>query len=225
MKNKSLNQLGGICAILVGISYVVVGITHLLIPAEQKTGADPAVFLTSFAQSPTMAILEWWALALGAVLALAVVPAISEKVRSANEGWVRWTGTLATVGFAFTALQYFRYLAIYPTRAATYMAADTATKAAMAANQPIVSLDPQGWLTYGAVGLWFLVVNLLALRNNLWPRLLAYMGIIAAILYWFVVAGFVLQTEILIAIAAAGAVIIGPIWYIWAGLMLRRASP
>jgi len=224
MKNNSLSKLGGICAILVGISYVVVGIANLLTPAEQKIGADAAEFLASFAENSAMSTLEYWAFALGAVLALAVVPAIYDKVRSANKGWVDWTTTLATFGFAFMAIQYFRYLAIYPGRAADYVAADAATKTAMEANQSMMALDPQGWLTFGGVGLWFLVVNLLALRGNIWPKPLAYVGIIGAIVYWLVVPGLALQIETLIVIAAVCAVIVAPIWYIWAGLILRRAS-
>ncbi len=224
MKNNSLSKLGGICSILVGISYLVVGITYTLAPADQKAGADAAKFLMSYAQSPTMITLEYWGFALGAVFALAVVLAVSVKVRSAGEGWVRWTGNLATIGFAFSAVQYFRYLAIYPDRAAAYAAADAATKAAMAANQSMMALDPQGWLTFGGVGLWFLVINMLALRGNLWPKILAYVGIIGAIAYWLVVAGFVLQIGTLVAIAAASAIIVGPVWYIWIGLILQRTS-
>ncbi len=224
MKDNTLSRLGGICSILVGISYVVAGIAYLLVPAEQKAGADPAAFLTSFAQNPSMSTVEYWAFALGAVLALAVVLAISEKVRSANEGWVRWTSSLALVGFAVAAIQYFRYVALYPGRAAAYATADAATKAALAANQSMMALDPDGWLAFGGVGLWFLVVNLLALRGNIWPKPLAYVGIAGAIAYWFVVAGFALEVGVFVTIAAAAAVIVGPIWYIWAGLILRRAS-
>jgi hypothetical protein len=225
MKDNTLGKLGGTCSILAGISYIVVGIAYLLLPAEQRPGADPAKFLLSFAQNPTMAMLEYGAFALGAVLALAVVPAVSERVRSVNEGWVRWASNLAIVGFAVTAMNYFRYLALHPGRAAAYVAGDAATKAAIAANLPPIALDPQGWLMFGGVGLWLLVVNLLALRGNIWPKPLTYVGIAGAIMYWFVVAGFVLQVETLIAIAAGlGGVILGPIWLIWAGLTLRRAS-
>lgn len=225
MKDNSLSRFGGMCSILVGISYVVAGIAYLLVPAEQKAVGDPAAFLSSFAQHPTVATLEYRAFALGAALAIAVVLAVSERVRSAHQGWVRWTSSLATVGFAVTAIHYFRYVALYPGRAAAYVAADTATKAALAANQSLMSMDPDGWLMFGGVGLWLLVVNLLALRGNIWPKALAYVGIAGAIAYWFVVAGLVLLVEVFVTIAAAAAVILGPIWYIWAGLVLRRTSP
>src|SRR3990172_934414 len=223
MKNNTMSRLGGACSMLVGVSYVMAGIAYLRVPAEQKAGVDPAAFLASFAQNPSMALLQYWAFALGAVLALAVVPSISEKVRSANEGWVRWTSYLALVGFAVAAIQYFRYVALYPARAEAFVNGDATTKAALAANQSMIALDPNGWLVFGGGGLWFLVVNLLAMRGNIWSKPLAYVGIVGAIAYWFVVAGFVLEVEVLITIAAVAAVIVAPIWYIWAGLILRQA--
>jgi hypothetical protein len=224
MNEGTTRKLGGTCSILVGVSYIVVGIAYLLLPAEQKAGADPGPFLASFAQSPLMTTLEYWGFALGAVFALAVVPAISDRVRSANEGWVRWTNTLATVGFAVAAVQYFRYLALYPANAAAYATGDAATRAAVAANQATMALDPNGWLDFGGVGLWFLVINLLALRGGQWPKTLAYVGIAGAIAYWLVVAGFVFEIGLFVTIAAAAAIVLGPIWYIWVGLTLRRPA-
>ena len=88
----------------------------------------------------------------------------------------------------------------------------------------MMSIDPHGWLTFGGVGLWLLVVNLLALRRNIWPKPLAYVGVASAIAGWFVAIGLFLSVEIFVTIGTA-AVIVGPIWYIWAGLVLRRTSP
>ena len=224
MEGKKLLKLGGICSILVGISYLVVGITYVLGPAEQRPGATSADFLTSFAQDPLMSTLMYWAFALGAVFAIAVVLAISEMMLSASEGWVRWTSNLAVIGFAVTALDYFRFLALYPAMAATYAAGDAVIKTATEASQFALSLDPYGWLMFGAVGLWFLVVNLLAINENSWPKILAYVGIAGGIAYLLVVAGYVLQIYTLNLIAAVGAIIIGPIWYIWTGLRLQQEA-
>ena len=225
MRDDSVRMLGGTCSILVGLSYVVAGIAYLLMPVPQQTWADPGAYLSSFAQDPMMSTIENWALALGALCALAVVPAVSQRVRSANEGWVRWTSTLALSGFAVAAVQYFRYLALHPARAAAYIAADPGTKAAIAANQYMMLLDPFGWLTYGGVGSFFLVANVLALQRGIWPRSLASVGIAGGIAYWLLLAGGVLRLEMLMTIAVALGVIMAPIWYVWAGLILRRASP
>jgi len=200
------------------------GIAYLLLPPAQKVTGDPAAFLSSFAENNTMVTLQYWSFALTGLLGLAVVLAISERARSVSEGWVRWTSHLAVVGFAFIALQYFRYMSIYPERAAAFVAGDEVTKAAIAANQSLVGVDPNGWVTYGFIGIWFLVVNLLALSGDIWPKFLSYVGIVGAIAYGIVVAGLASQQEILVTIAAGAAVIVAPIWYIWAGVVLRQSN-
>jgi hypothetical protein len=221
MKDNTLNKLGGTCSIILGILYLVIGITYLLLPAEQRPGIADDMFLPSLAQNPTILIIQWWAFALSGLLGIAVVLAVSESVRSANEGWVRWTSNLAILGFAVVAINNFRNIDFQPGRAAAYMEGDALIKTALEVSGPF-SLDPQGWLGFGAVGLWVLVVSLLTLRAGTWPRALTYLGITVAVVYWLVVAGFVSNQETLIAIGAAlGGIILGPIWYIWTGLRLR----
>jgi hypothetical protein len=223
MKDNTLSKLGGTCSILLGISYVLVGISALLMPAAQKTGTFEQL-IVSITQNPTMILLNWWAKALGAVFALGAVAAISATVRAGNEGWVRWTSNLAIVGFAVTAIDNFRLQFLVPLRAAAYVAGDAMTKATIANNWRPLFLDPQGWLMFGAVGLWILVVSVLALRGGTWPKPLAYAGIVGAIAYWVEVASGVLQSNTLNTIASVAAVILGPILFIWLGLRLRQAS-
>ncbi len=226
-EHQPLSRLGGFCSILVGISYLVIGVNYLLLPANLKAGIAPDLFLPAFAQNPFPLTLQYSLFAVGALLAMAAVMAISEVevVRHANEGWVRWTSNLAFLGFAVIAIGNFRALALQAERAATYVAGDAATKAAIAATQDLVSLDPQGWLGFGAVGLWVLVISLLAIRGNIFPKPLDYVGTTVAVAYGLVVAGFVLNLQLLIAIAAGvGGVILGPIWYIWLGLILWRSA-
>jgi hypothetical protein len=222
MKDHTLTRLGGLCAILVGISYLVIGVCYASLPIEQRPAGDPAKLLASVAQNSTIILIEYWAFALGAVLALAAVPAISERVRSVHEGLVRWTSSLAFIGFAITGITYFRLIAQVPRRAMLFESGDAALRTILAATQPDLYLDPQGWLGFGAIGFWVLVVSVLALRANIWPKPLGYVGIVAGALYCLVVAGYVSGTETLTAIAAAlGGIILGPIWYIWHGILLR----
>lgn len=225
MKDDSLRKLGGTCSILVGVFYALGAIAYLLQPAELQAGADLGQFWPALAQNPTMNTLLHWAFALVAVFAIAAVAAISEIVRPANEGWVRWTSGLAYLGYAALAITHFRALAVYRRLAAAYVAGDASVQTGIGAlGYLLFDLDPQGWLGFGGVGLWFLVVNLLALRIATWPRTLAYVGIIGAILYWLMVAGAVLEISLLVAIAAGVGLIVAPIWFIWTGLRLRWAS-
>ena len=225
MKDHTLAKLGGLCSILVGISYLVIGVCYVLLPLEQRPGAAPAKLLAAVAQNPTLILIEYWAFALGAVFALAAVLAISERVRSANAGWVRWTSSMAFLGFAITGITYFRLIAMVPRRAMLFATGDASLQMTLAATQPDLYLDPQGWLGFGAIGLWVLVVSVLAFRANMLPKPLVYVGIAAGVLYCLVVVGYVSGIETLTAIAAAlGGIVLGPIWYIWNGIILRRTS-
>lgn len=223
LKDNTLTKLGGNCSILLGILYLVIGVTYLLLPAAQKQTSATDQFLPSFAENPTTQVIQWWVFAISGLVAIAVVLAVSESVRSENEGWVRWTSTLALLGFAVVAINNFRNIAYQPGLARAYVEGDAVTKAAIEVSGPF-SLDPQGWLGFGAVGLWVLVVSLLALRVGAWPTLLTYIGIATAA-YWLIVVGFVFNQETLFTIGAAlGGIILAPIWYIWTGLRLRQAS-
>lgn len=220
--NKSLAKVGGTCSILLGVSYVVMGVAYVLTPAEQFSGSIEK-FAPSFAENPTPFTLLIWTCAVGGLIALGAVGAISALVEEENEGWVRWARNLAYLGFAVVALEFFRMLVLAPARAAAYQAGDAATKAAMVTSDFFIALDPYEWLKFGCVGLWLLVVAVVALRRSVLPKALACLGIAGAILYWVYVAGVVLKVPALALVGAGlGASIIAPIWYIWLGVILRR---
>ena len=94
--------------------------------------------------------LEFVLLALVALFGLGLVPALTQLVREANEGLVRWIGTIATVGYAVTAASYFFALGRLPKVAAAYVAGDESTKAALLATWRS-SLDLQGYWQFLAV--------------------------------------------------------------------------
>src|SRR5712692_11747818 len=110
MKDNTLSKLGGICSILLGVTYIVIAVIYLLVPPEQQEGSGiPAgKFLESFAQNPAPLTVGYFVFAFGSLLGIAAVLAISESVRSTNEGWLRWTSHLAIIGFAVNAADWFR---------------------------------------------------------------------------------------------------------------------
>ena len=63
------------------------------------------------------------------------------------------------------------------------------------------------------------------LRTSALPRVLGYVGIAVGIAYWSVLAGNVLNVELLTTIGAGlGGVILAPIWFIGIGISLRRGT-
>jgi hypothetical protein len=210
----------------VGLTFVVFVVLALLLPPEQlDTCGCPARFLTTTAHNATLFILSYAVFALYSVFGIGAVLAISETVRSGNDGWVRWTSTLAIIGFALTTINEIQRIALDPAKATAYVQGDAAVKAALTVPGEVGSLDPQNWLRFGAVGLWVLVVSLLALRSGKWPKPLAWVGLGLGIAYWLFVVGEVVQFPTLFAlVVGVGALIFGTIWYIWLGLRLRRAG-
>ncbi|HEY4667317.1 MAG TPA: DUF4386 family protein, partial [Anaerolineales bacterium] len=172
MKDDSLNKLGGLCSIVLGASYVLVGALYLLTPAEQQAVGPGTVdaFFRSYAQSSTVITMFYWVLALGAVIAFGALPAITESIRSVSEGWARWTSNVAYLGFAVTAIDFFRIIGLQPVRAAAYLEGDASVQAVLATPTFTAGLDVNAWLGFGGVGLWVLVSSVLAMRSNLWPK-------------------------------------------------------
>ncbi len=226
MPDKSVAKLGGICSILTGLSYLAIGVTYFLMPEEQQPGSTASfdAFFESVAGSSTMLVLYCWAFAVNGFAAIAAVPAISGLVRSANEGWVRWTSALAAIGYAVLAVEYIVLQDEVPRMAAGYLQLDQSARAAIAVIGPL-NLNNDGWAGFGTVGLWLTVVNGLALRGGQWPKPLAVLGLVIGIGNALIIAGYILDSSLLILIAAGlGAVILAPIWFIWMGVRLRQVG-
>ena len=176
-EQKEMARVGGVASIAVGILYLVVAVTHMLIPMEQRAAVgDGHGFYQSFSQDPTFSLIEWWTLGFLSLIAIAVVLAVYERFKPLHAGWVRWASALALLGFGTTAIIEFTSVGRHPILAQGYMAGDASTQAAIA-SQPALVLDPYGWLRFGVVAFWILVISVLALRAQTMPRLLGYAGV------------------------------------------------
>jgi hypothetical protein len=223
MKGSSVSRVGGICAILLGIVSTLGGITYLLLPAEQRLGVSGAQLLPSYAANPALLNLISFELALIGIFGLAIVPAISQLVQSENEGWVRWTSSLAYLGYAVSAVENLLTIGRLPSIAAAYVAGDASTKAALAVTWRS-SLDPQGWFAFAAIGVWIVVISLLALRSMVLPAPLAYLGILVGIVQVLVPLSFLLDAPALLIVEAVVQPFV-TIWYIWTGFVVLRSTP
>ncbi len=227
MKNNSLLKLGGACAVLLGVVNALSGLLYFVIPAEQRAAQPAAVILPSIAQGATFLIILFWTQAIIGILGMVVVPALSRLVQNVNEGWVRWTTNLAVFGFAISAAGYFLDIEKLQNIAKAYVAAQKANDAVtvtLITSTWKSSLDEQGFWGYGAVGAWILVVSLLALRTNRFPKLLGYVGILLGVGNLLIPPGVMLKSQPILLVLVGAAVILPPIWYIWSGLIARRAA-
>jgi hypothetical protein len=227
MKDNSLYKLGGIASIIVGISYVVIGVTGVLFPSNLGGMPNAQSPFMYWEANKTMLLTQWWAMLISAVFALAMIPAVSATVQHLNEGWVRWTSTLATIAFAVSILDNYWSIVYTDARAHAYMFGTEAVRATLSVPGAPQAIDVQGWLANGAVGLWALVISVLALRHQVWHKGLAYLGIFGAFVYFLA-----LLAQVIPDLVYAGAVvyvgilgaIVAPIWFTWMGIHLRRAA-
>jgi hypothetical protein len=227
MKDNSLYKLGGFASILVGISYVVIGITSFLIPSNLGGAPDVQSPFMYWEANKTMLLIQWWAMLIGAVFALAMIPAISATVQHFNEGLVRWTSTLATIAFAVVILDNYWSIVYTDARASAYITGTEAIRATLSVPGAPQWIDVQGWLANGAVGFWLLACCVLAVRNQSWHKGLAYLGIIGAFIYFLVLASLVILDLVLSgAIVFVGGIggILAPIWFTWMGIHLWRVA-
>jgi hypothetical protein len=220
-EERSIARVGSIAAVLIGLLSVMGALTYLFLPADQRLGIEGARLLPSFDRDPTLLQLLFWQLTLIALLGIAVVPALSLRVRAVNTGGILWTAVLAVLGFAFTGAGHLLSISRLPKVAEAFVNGDPSTQAALL---PIwrSSLDPQALWGYGAVGLWILVASVLALRARALPQPLAGLGIVVALLHWLIPVGLASDSQALLGTVIALFAIGSAAWYLWLGSYLRR---
>jgi len=213
-----------------GISYLLVGIVYFLQPSAQRTSiasTDENLlrFYLSMAQNPAAHTILHALLALISLLAFAAVPAISTMARSRHAAWQQWVTKLAYLGFASFAMYNFRALHAEYAHAKAIAVADPVNQLVLLTSAKLIPTDWYGFLSYGCVGLWIIATSVSGLTSGAFPRLLAYVGVGFAVMYWLLVCGYLFQTTELAAIAnGLGAMLLGPVWLIWIGMRLARGS-
>ena len=228
MKRNNLYQVGGLFSILMALGLVFVGIAFFLLPEPQQPGGAESFeeYMLSVAENSDVLRLSTWAWVVVALAGLGAIPAIIRLVQKQGEGWAIWARNLAYLALMVMAVENFRLNFYLPAESQAYAGADRATRQMISADNFHLNLDPNGWIQFGLLGLSILIISLLALRIEKLPRAWAIVGIVVALLFWLVVAGNQLDIPILFGIAAIlGGIILGPVWFIWIGVLMRRLGP
>jgi hypothetical protein len=164
--------------------------------------------------------LEMLALAAMGVLGLAVVGPIRRLV-DGDEPWLRWTSNLALVGFAVGAVGNTLVMGKLPGIASAFVAADDANKGVIATFWR-TTLDPVGLWQFGAVGVWLIVVGLVAWRRGRLAPLGAYLAIAAGVSHLIIPLVLLASAQPALAILAVIFALVIVVWFGWVGLLLWR---
>jgi len=226
MKRNQVWLFAGVCGLLLGACNLLSSVAYVLLPAAQKLGSPGTALLPSVAQSATVLILLHLGFTAIGLLGLGLVPGLTGLVRTpGNEGWLGWASNLATVGYAVFAVAGLLTIDHVPRVAQAYVGADAATQAALL---PLWrgSLDPFAFWGYGVVGFLILLSSLAGL---LVPRpgtlrLMSVLGILVGLLQMLIPLGFVFKLALLFTIVNILGALGVTLWYVWAGLVLWRAS-
>ena len=123
-----------------------------------------------------------------------------------------------------------KYLVRNPILAAAFGSPDSAPAANLIANLPS-TVDPRGIGTFGFAGVFFLVLGMLLRDVNGIPRRLADLTLLGGVLLEIIFIGTVLYAGglgiaparyLFLVAGPIQSVIVGPIVYIWLGMLLRK---
>ena len=222
MKHASVLRFGGAAAIVVGILNLLVGVTHFMLPRAQLRGAAgiTTAFFESLAATSLIFKLHYWLVVILSLLTFAVIAAFFSLLREHRSGPVCWALTLGFFGAALAAIDFACIAVEAPRLARLYMSsAPDARPLLLVFGVP--HIDPC-FFSWGLLGIFALTVNSAALRHRLLPRTLGYIGVAGGVLFILVFLGALSRTVWLIDFAVAlGGLVVGPLWYIWTGFVLR----
>ncbi len=221
-KTGTGNKLGGIAAIIIGLLNVVIVIYFVFATGEQR--ADSQVFFVNFAENPLALSIAWIVFSASAVFSYAVFPAVSDLMEGVHRAWARAATIYGIVGYTVLGVWAITLTRTAPKLAANYVSGDEVTRTALLAYG-LPEIDPDGWFSFGGIGTWLIVMNVLALCGNRLPKVQAIIGILAGISAWATVFGALLDFEPLHLIASAGGALFFPVWFVWLGVRLMKPSP
>ncbi len=196
-QSSSFERFAGLSAILAGITGLLYSISFVLL----KNDLLIALFLM-----------------LGGVFSTAVLVAVYNRLKETDATFALWALLLSIAG-AFGAIIHGGYdlaNAINPTSANVALA-----------NLPS-AIDPRGLLTFGVAGLGVFVMAWLMGRGGQFPRTLRYWGYLLSILLVMLYLGRLIildpKNPIVLMDALLSGFIVNPVWYVWLGVVLWRAS-
>lgn len=198
------DRTAGLAAVLAGVAAFAYAVAFLFVSRAAPELGD---------------LLSALCLMLNGILATLAVVALYERLGQRGRGLALWALLLSAAGALGAAIHggYDLANAIHPPD----------SNPLSAANLPS-QIDPRGLLTFGLAGLGLAGFAWLMARGEA-PRGLPVLGFLSAALLVLLYLGRLIalnpSSPVILAPAALNGLLIGPAWYIWLGLWLRRAQP
>jgi len=226
MPNKSMLKIGSICSVTSGIVFLLSGLSFFIFQVGRFDWNSMKSINDYFSSFP-FAAASWTTINIGAAiasfLAVAGVLSLADILKPNNEGIVRWTSTLAIVGYAVIAVTNIADLYKIKHIMAGYTNADTSVRNALEVTG-IGSLDPTFIIRFLAIGPWFLSSGVLSFKNDQIPKSLSVFGIMAGAVALIFVVISIIELPIISMITGSTAVIAHPIWLLWTGIVIGKVK-
>jgi hypothetical protein len=155
----------------------MMGVTVALQPVIFQD-ANVDLFLVTMSKDPILFILFYLSIGLTAAFGLGTIESITSFLGVQDYGVIKWTKKLAYIGFSVLAVAYFKVLTVKPYMAEVYAAAAESEKNIILTMDPYISFSPNGIIIHGFVGIWILLINILALFRQGGVKICNIMGII-----------------------------------------------
>jgi hypothetical protein len=226
-QDASIARVGSLAAFGVALAYLASGVCAVSMPPELQGRPDitPHEFWTVLVQHPTAHLAYHWSWVAAGFCGIAAVPAISRLVWRASPGAMLWSGGAAWLGFAVLARSHLMEVAFDRKVIPHYLEAGPAYQDAVHVAAGLALDVPDGFLTYGAIGVWVACTSALGLRAGLLPRWLCGLGFAAALTYLAGVLGytFLFRPFIVLSVGVGGFVVM-PAWFAGLAFVLRRSA-
>ena len=168
-------------------------------------------------------MVHYWMVALSSLLGIGVIIAFGELVGDQRSGFLSWATILGISGAILAAVDFISVGLKAPKRARHFVDSHEPVRATLLEFE-IPHIDPC-FLAFGLMGIWSVAANVSALQGLLLPKLLAYIGLIGGCIFELAFVGSALQIPLLVDISVGvGGFVIGPVWYIWTGIILSGAK-
>lgn len=210
MKHK--NIVPALAALLVGLTNFSLVIYVFIAPSEVRESAEKAYEYQ--AAHPLIYSLAWLSFIFMTFMMFFVLPYIWKKLRAANENLADSGTLLGIVGYTVLGVWAATLTTGVYDIANNFVKGDEFTKNTILALG-YQEIDSAGFFSFGAIGLYFIITNIVALRSKNLSFLHGMIGILLGLGHISTLVGALLDNEPLNMLASIVGLLCYPTWFIW----------